>query len=66
MDTPEADKKTLAQASGIPTKTEALVQKACKNILALPDATIAKRGCEPGDCRRPPRSPRTTATSLLS
>jgi hypothetical protein len=51
MPTPEADKKTLAQASGIPTKTEALVQKACKTILGLDDAVLIKRGCEPADVK---------------
>jgi hypothetical protein len=51
MPTPEADKKTLAQASGVPTKTEALVQKACKVILGLDDDVLARRGVDPADVK---------------
>lgn len=51
MATPDADKKQLSQAAGIPTHTEVLVQKACKTILGLDDAVLEKRGCVPADIK---------------
>lgn len=51
MPTPDADKKSLSQAAGIPTHTEVLVQKACKTILGLADSVLIKRGCVPDDIK---------------
>jgi hypothetical protein len=51
MTTPDADKKTLSQAAGIPTSTEVLVQKACGIVLGLDDARLAKRGCDPEETK---------------
>lgn len=49
--TPDADKKTLSQASGIPTSTETLVLKACGIVLGLDDARLAERGCDPEETK---------------